>query len=143
MRRHDVAAALQHLAIAQAKDPGDWMPHYYRALIIRQKNDASLAQQLEAEARAIVRLNPAFAEGYAMLGSALGMQARNAEGAAAYEQALRLRPASELYAVNLAMFYCATDRCAQAKPIFAGLQNSKDQRIATTAQGYLQGLGGK
>ena len=143
MRRHDVAAALQHLAIAQAKDPGDWMPHYYRALIIRQKNDASLAQQLEAEARAIVRLNPAFAEGYAMLGSALGMQARNAEGAAAYEQALRLHPASELYAVNLAMFYCATDRCAQAKPIFAGLQNSKDLRIATTAQGYLQGLGGK
>jgi cytochrome c-type biogenesis protein CcmH/NrfG len=97
-------------------------------------------RDVEREARAVIRLNPEFAEGYAILGSALAPQAHNAEAVAAYEQALRLQPASELYAVNLAMLLCAANRCADAKPIFAGLLTSKDARISTTAQGYLQGM---
>ena len=141
VRNHHPELALRQLAVAEEQDPNDWLAHYYHAQILRTNNPPGPLPELEHQARELIRTNPEFADGYAILGSVLGLEARNAEGALAYEQALRLNPSSEVYAVNLAMLYCASDRCNQAKPIFAELVSSKDARIAGTAEGYLKGLG--
>ncbi|HMF92182.1 MAG TPA: tetratricopeptide repeat protein [Candidatus Angelobacter sp.] len=137
-RKFDIDGAMDLLRQALKRNPDDWLAHYYRARIMRKRDDPFQVKELEKEAREVVRLNPDFAEGYGMLGSALASQGKNREAAAAFETARSLEPSDDVHAANLALVYLALDRRQEAREILVGLQNSKDLRFANLAQSYLK-----
>jgi len=136
--QHDSQAALPHLQKAAEKAPDDWRAHYFWAEMAAQKYDDALAPQIEKHARRVVELNPDFADGYGLLGFALMVERQNAEATVAYQNALRLRPQSEIYALNLAELYTLQGKLDEAKVLFLYLQNSGNQVIATAARSHLE-----
>ena len=103
-----------------------------------QKQDDALADQIEKEARLVTMLNPGIADGFGLLGFALMTQKKNPEATTAYENALRLSPASEVYALNLAELYSLQGKMEEAKALFARLQNSLNPRISVAARSHLE-----
>ena len=140
LRNHDYPAAIAELKKAAEKSPDDWKAHYYWAQALRLQENPALAPELEREARLVIRLNPDFAQGYGLLGSALASQGKNADAATAFETAVRLCPAQDVFSINLAMVYFAQDKYQQAKPIFSQLQNSKNHKYADAARAYLRSI---
>lgn len=140
-QRHDPDSALPHLRKAAEKSPDDWRVHFFWAEASAQKYDDSLAPQIDKEARRVIELNPEFADGYGLLGFALMVEHRNQEAIAAYQRALALRPASEVYALNLAELYTLQGRLDEAKTLFLYLQNSDNGGIATAARSHLELMG--
>lgn len=136
--QHDAEAALPHLQKAAEKAPNDWRVHYFWAEMAAQRNDDALAPEIEKESRRVVELNPDFADGYGLLGFALMVERRNAEAAAAYQTALKLKPQSEIYALNLAELYTMQGRLDEAKTLFLYLQNSGNDTISTAARSHLE-----
>lgn len=137
-QRHDPDAALPHLKKAAERSPDDWRVHFFWAEASAQKYDDALAPQIEKEAQRVIELNPEFADGYGLLGFALMVEHRNPEAIAAYQQALALRPASEVYALNLAELYTLQGRLDEAKTLFLYLENSDNGMIATAARSHLE-----
>ncbi|HEY6253078.1 MAG TPA: tetratricopeptide repeat protein [Candidatus Angelobacter sp.] len=135
--QHDSDAALPHLQKAAASAPNDWRVHFFWAELAAAKYDDALAPQIEKEARLVIELNPDFADGYGLLGFAFMVEHRNAEATAAYQTALRLKPQSEVYALNLAELYTLQGRLDEAKALFLYLQNSGNEIIATAARSHL------
>jgi len=136
--QHNADAALPHLEKAAQQNPDDWRVHYFWAEMTAQKNDDALAPQIEKEARRVVELYPEFADGYGLLGFALMVEHKNAEATSAYQTALRLKPQSEVYALNLAELYSLQGRFDEAKVLFTYLQNSGNEMIATAARSHLE-----
>lgn len=137
-QRHDPDAALPHLQKAAEKSPNDWRVHFFWAEASAQKYDDALAPQIEKEAQRVIELNPEFADGYGLLGFALMVEHRNQEAIAAYQQALALRPGSEVYALNLAELYTLQGRLDEAKTLFLYLQHSDNGVIAMAARSHLE-----
>ncbi len=134
---HQPDAAIPHLQKAAAQSPEDWLIHYYWAALMAQKQDDNLAPQVEREARLVTRLNPEMADGHALLGFALMTQRRTPEAASAYELALQLNPASDIYAINLAELYTLQGKTAQAHALFLSLQYSDNPTVAMAARSHL------
>lgn len=135
---HNAEAALPHLEKAAEKAPDDWQVHYFWAELAAGRYDDALAPRIEKEALLVTRLNPEFADGYGLLGFALMVQHRNPEAIAAYQTALRLKPQSEIYALNLAELYTLQGRLEEARALFLYLQNSGNEMIATAARSHLE-----
>ena len=135
--QHDSEAALPHLRKAAEKAPNDWRVHFFWAELAAAKNDDALAPNIEKEAKLVIELNPEFADGYGLLGFAFMVEHRNIEATAAYQTALRLKPHSEVYALNLAELYTLQGRLNEAKALFLYLQDSSNQMIATAARSHL------
>ena len=136
--QHNPDAALPHLQIAAEEEPSDWRVHYFWAQMAAQKNDDALAPQIEREARLVTQLNPGFADGHGLLGFALMVERRHAEATVAYQKAIALKPASEIYALNLAELYTLQGKLDEAKTLFLYLQNSGNDTIATAARSHLE-----
>ena len=136
--QHNPAAAMPHLQKAAERNPNDWRVHYFWAEMAAQTYDDALAPQIEKEAHRVVELYPEFADGYGLLGFALMVEHRNPEATTAYQVALRLKPQSEIYALNLAELYTLQGKLDEAKAIFLYLQNSGNQVIATAARSHLE-----
>jgi Flp pilus assembly protein TadD len=134
--------ALPHLKKAAAQNPRDWMVHYYLASAMAQTHDDPYAPEIEKESRMVTQLNPALADGYGLLGFALMTERKIAEAVEAYETALRLKPASEPYALNLAELYSMQGKLDQAKELFAYLQNSQNSTISGAARSHLELMAG-
>ncbi|HEY6349419.1 MAG TPA: tetratricopeptide repeat protein [Candidatus Angelobacter sp.] len=135
--QHDSEAALPHLQKAAEKAPTDWRVHFFWAELAAAKNDDKLAPQIEKEARLVIELNPEFPDGYGLLGFAFMVEHRNVDAIAAYQTALRLKPQSDVYALNLAELYTLQGRLDEAKALFAYLQNSSNEMIAMAARSHL------
>lgn len=135
--QHDSDAALPHLQKAMEKAPEDWRVHFFWAEMAAGQYDDALAPKIEKEARLVTQLNPDFADGYGLLGFAFMVEHRNPEAIAAYQTALRLKPQSEVYALNLAELYTLQGRLDEAKVLFLYLQNSGNEVIATAARSHL------
>ena len=135
--QHNSDAALAHLQKAAEKSPDDWLVHFFWAELAAGKSDDALAPEIEKEAKLVTELNPEFADGYGLLGFALMIEHRNPEAIVAYQTALRLKPQSEVYALNLAELYTLQGRLDDAKVLFLYLQNSGNERIATAARSHL------
>ena len=136
--QHDSEGALPHLQKAAEKAPRDWRVHFFWAELAAAKSDDALAPKIEKEARLVTELNPEFADGYGLLGFAFMVEHRNVEAIAAYQTALRLKPQSEVYALNLAELYTLQGRLDEAKVLFLYLQNSGNEMIATAARSHLE-----
>lgn len=134
--------ALPHLKKASQQAPQDWLVHYYIAYTMAQAHDDGYTTEIEKEARRVTELNPALADGYGLLGFALMTEHKTALAAEAYETALRLKPASEVYALNLAELYTLQGRLDQAKTLFDYLQSSQNVSIAMAAHSHLELMGG-
>lgn len=138
---HHTESALPYLRQAAQRDlpdPKDWLVHFYLSSALAQEQSDSLAPEIEKESRIVTRLNPDFADGHGLLGFALMSQHKIAEAATEYETALRLRPESEIYALNLAEAYTRQGRHSQARPLFDHLQNSQNWYISTAARSHLE-----
>lgn len=135
---HDSDGAIPHLKKAAEKAPEDWLIHYYWAELMAQKQDDSLAPQIEREARLVTRLNPEMADGHALLGFGLMTQRRTKEATAEYEIACRMNPASDIYAINLAELYTLLGREEPARTLFLRLQYSDNPTVATAAHSHLE-----
>ena len=135
--QHNADAALAHLEKAAEKAPDDWLVHFLWAELAAGKSDDALAPKIEEEAKLVTELNPEFADGYGLLGFALMVEHRNPEAILAYQTALRLKPQSEVYALNLAELYTLQGRLDDARVLFLYLQNSGNERIATAARSHL------
>jgi Flp pilus assembly protein TadD len=133
-----LGGALPHLKIAAEQNPRDWLVHYYLASAMAQAHDDMYAAEIEKHSRLVTELNPALADGYGLLGFALMSQHKHAEAASAYEIALRLKPGSEPYALNLAELYSLQGKLDKAKELFAYLQNSQNQTISGAARSHLE-----
>ncbi|PYP91462.1 MAG: hypothetical protein DMG65_07715 [Candidatus Angelobacter sp. Gp1-AA117] len=129
---------LRHEAQRDLRDPKDWLVHYYLSSALAQEQNDSLAPEIEKESRMVTRLNPDFADGHGLLGFAFFSQHKIAEAAIEYETALRLRPESEVYALNLAEAYTRQGRHSQARLLFDHLQNSQNWYISTAARSHLE-----
>ncbi|HLJ30313.1 MAG TPA: tetratricopeptide repeat protein [Candidatus Angelobacter sp.] len=134
----DPEEALPHLQKAAEKSPSDWRVHFFWAELTAQKYDDALAPLIEKEARRVIELNPDFADGYGLLGFAFMVERRNPEATAAYQRALALKPASEVYALNLAELYSLQGKLDEARALFLYLQNSGNPVIATAARSHLE-----
>lgn len=137
-QQHNSQAALTHLEKALEKAPDDWRVHYLWAELAAGKSDDALAPKIEKEAKLVTQLNPEFADGYGLLGFALMTEHRNPEATVAYQTALRLKPQSEIYALNLAELFTLQGRLDDAKALFLYLQNSGNEMIATAARSHLE-----
>lgn len=138
---HHTESALPYLRRAAQRDlpdAKDWLVHFYLASALAQEQNDSLAPEIEKESRIVARLNPGFADGHGLLGFALMNQHKIAEAAMEYEAALRLRPESEVYALNLAEAYTRLGRHNQARLLFDHLQNSHNWYISTAARSHLE-----
>ena len=131
-------SALPHLKKAAAKSPNDWLVHYYLASSMAQAQNDRYAPEIEQAARTVTELNPTLADGFGLLGFALMVQRKLPEASAAYETALRLKPGSEVYALNLAELYTMQGKLEQARSLFAYLENSQNLTIATSARSHLE-----
>jgi tetratricopeptide (TPR) repeat protein len=140
-QEHDFDDAIPHLEKAAQKSPEDWLIHYYWAELMAQKQDDSLAPQVEREARLVTSLNPEMADGYALLGFALMTQHRIPEATAAYEIACRLNPNSDIYALNLAELYIRRGQEGPARTLFLNLQYSGNPGVANAARSHLELMG--
>jgi tetratricopeptide (TPR) repeat protein len=138
LRRGDFDTAMRHFQKAAEKDSEDWLVPYYWAMLMAQKQDPSLWPQMEKEATLVTRMNPAMADGFALLGFALMSQRKTSPAAIAYETALGLSPGNETYAVNLAELYVLQGKAEAARILFLGLQNSEKPQIAIAARSHLQ-----
>lgn len=136
--QHDSDAAMPHLEKAAAKAPKDWRVHFFWAELAAAKYDDALAPKIENEARLVIEINPEFADGYGLLGFAFMVEHRNPEAVAAYQTALRLKPQSDVYALNLAELYTLQGRLDEAKVLFLQLQSSPNDLIATAARSHLE-----
>jgi tetratricopeptide (TPR) repeat protein len=134
---HNTEAAIPHLRKAAEKSPDDWLIHYYWASLMAQQQEDDLAPQVEREARLVTQLNPEMADGHALLGFALMTERKTTEATSAYEVAVRLDPASEIYALNLAELYTLQGKMDQAKSLFLSLQYSDNPTVSTAARSHL------
>ena len=135
---HHTDSALPYLRQAGRKTLTDWLVHYYLSSALAQKQDDSLAPEIEKESRIVTQLNPGFADGHGLLGFALMTQHKIPEAAIEYETALRLKPESEVYSLNLAELYTRQGKHNQARPLFDRLQNSQNWYISTAARSHLE-----
>lgn len=134
--RHDFDAAMSHLDQAAGKNSEDWQVYYYQSMLLSQRPDADI-EKMEKAALRVTELNPEFAPGFSLLGFALMTQHKSPEAIAAYEKALKLNPANEADALNLAELYSLQNRSGEAKPLFLRLQNSANETIARAARSHL------
>ena len=135
---HRVEAALPWLQKAAERDAGDWLVHYYLATVMAQRQDDADAPAIEREARIVTRLNPGLADGHGLLGFALMVQHKIAEAATSYATALRLKPESEAYALNLAELYTRQGKVGEARVLFSRLQNSQNFYVSAAARSHLE-----
>jgi len=129
---------LRHAAQQDWPDSRNWLVHYYLSSALAQEQNDSLSPEIEKESRIVTRLNPDFADGHGLLGFALLTQHKITEATVEYETALRLRPESEIYSLNLAEAYTRQGRHNQARLLFDHLQNSQNWYISTAARSHLE-----
>ena len=66
------------------------------------------------------------------------VQHKIAEAATSYATALRLKPESEAYALNLAELYTRQGKLGEARVLFSRLQNSQNFYVSAAARSHLE-----
>ncbi len=145
LMQRDYAHAEPYLEKAAASGSEDAMVHFYYAMLLQQKFQASSAspEQLERQKKELeqaIKLNPNLAEAYNLL--ALNAHQRQDSTAAiqASLHAVALDRRNESYAVNLANAYLAAQKIPEAQAVIdqlRGSQNSFVLNAIASMQSYI------
>ena len=138
LQRNQFDEAADHFRRAAAQDSQDPWVHFLSAsLMYRQSAIAQRAPSdldlMRKELETAIRLNPGFADAYALLAFNANMSEDRQGAIAAMRKALELNPRNDSYAMNLAQFYLQDRKYDEAAPLLERLRQSDDQRIATQA----------
>ena len=143
LQRLDFSPAGEYFKRASQLDPKDPRVHYYNALLMARQGGFSsdsdlpgLTQELETS----VRLDPSFADSYALLAFAQTTAGDSAKALVTLQKALAIDPRNENYRFNLANIYLANRQPDQAITVLQSLQNAASPEVASRAAGALMNM---
>jgi Flp pilus assembly protein TadD len=140
LQKQDFKRAAEYFKRASQLDSQDPRVHYYNALLmVRESGFASSANlpAMTTELETSIRLDPKFADSYALLAFAQSTAGNPAEAIGTMRKAIAISPRNESYLFNLANLYQANRQPDQAITVLQSLQGSSDPQIAARAAGML------
>ena len=136
MQKKDFAQAREYFKRAAAANSQDPRVHYYIGLLLNVEGtfgDASAAQEMADEMQTAIRLDPNFADAYALLAFAQVRTGDPGKAVATAHKAVDLSPGNPTYWFDLAEMYAGNRQPDQAITIFQVLEKSSDEIVAQRA----------
>jgi tetratricopeptide (TPR) repeat protein len=136
LEKHDFTQAAEYFKQASQLDPNDPRVHYYNALLMFREQGFGAATDLStitSELETSIRLDPNFADSYALLSFAQFNSGKAAEGLVTMRRAIVMNPRNVGYRYNLASLYLANRQPDQAIAILEPLVAANDPQIASKA----------
>jgi Flp pilus assembly protein TadD len=134
LQQQDFPHAAEYFRQASQLDSKDPRVHYYNALLMSREQGfgrgpavPTITEELETS----IRLDPNFADSYALLAVAQSTAGKPAEGVATMRKALAISPRNEHYLFNLASLYVANRQPDQAMAVLRSLDASGNPEFAS------------
>jgi tetratricopeptide (TPR) repeat protein len=141
LQQQDFPHAAEYFKRASQLDSKDPRVHYYNALLISREQGfgrgpavPTMTEELETS----IRLDPNFADSYALLAFAQSTAGKPAEGIATMRKALAISPRNENYLFNLANLYVSNRQMDQAIVVLQSLRTSGNPELASRAAAMLE-----
>jgi tetratricopeptide (TPR) repeat protein len=136
LMQRDYAHAEPYLEKAAGSGSQDAMVHFYYAMLLQQKFQASSTSpdQLERqkkELEEVIKLNPNLAEAYNLLALNAHQRQDSAGAIDASLRAVALDRRNQSYAVNLANAYLTAQKIAEAQAVINQLRGSQNLSVLT------------
>jgi Tfp pilus assembly protein PilF len=143
LQRQDFSHAGEYFKRASQLDSKDPRVHYYNALLMARQGGFSSGSDipgLTEELETSIRLDPSFADSYALLAFAQTTSGDSAKALVTMQKALAIDPRNENYRFNLANIYLANRQPDQATTVLQSLQNAANPELASRAAGALMNM---
>src|SRR5258708_37763584 len=117
MRREEVQEGAEYFKCASQLDSKDARVHYYSALLMAREGGFTSGADLPAitsELETSIRLDPEFADSYALLAFAQTTSGDSAKALITLQKAIAISPRNQEYRFNLANLYPANKQPDQA-----------------------------
>jgi Tfp pilus assembly protein PilF len=140
LQKQDFTRAAEYFEQASRLDSRDPRVHYYIALLMTRKSGLGDGVHLPAiteELETSIRLDPGFADSYALLAVAQSTAGDPAKALVTMRKAIMISPRNENYRFNLANFYLANRQPDQAIVVLQSLQAAGSPEIASRAAAML------
>jgi Flp pilus assembly protein TadD len=140
LQKQDFTEAAGYFGRASQLDSEDPRVHYYNALLMARKNGFGGGSDLSAmtkELETSIRLNPNFADSYALLAFAQSASGDAAKALVTMRKALAISPRDENYLFNLANIYVANQQPDQAIAILQSLRVRGNPDLASRVDAML------
>ncbi len=141
LQKQDFTRAAEYFKRASQLDSQDPRVHYYNALLmVRESGFASSANlpTMTTELETSIRLDPKFADSYALLAFAQSAARNHAEAIGTMRKAIAISPRNENYQFNLANLYLANGQPDQAIVVLQSLRGSDNPELASRATAMLE-----
>jgi cytochrome c-type biogenesis protein CcmH/NrfG len=143
LQRQDFSHAGEYFKRASQLDSKDPRVHYYNALLMARQGGFSSGSDipgLTEELETSIRLDPSFADSYALLAFAQTTSGDSAKALVTMQKALAIDPRNDNYRFNLANIYLANRQPDQATTVLQSLQNAANPELASRAAGALMNM---
>lgn len=140
LQNHDLETAQRYFQKAAAGNSQDPRVHYYAAYLTSHRGNFGERAELPgivSQLRTAIRLDPAYADAYALLGGAYLFAGDTAQAVSLVQQAIALNPRNEGYRFKLAQIHWLTGRSDDAVALLRGLVKAKDTELAAKARRML------
>jgi Flp pilus assembly protein TadD len=138
LQQQDFPHAAEYFKRASQLDSKDPRVHYYNALMMfREKGLVSDMAAMTEELETSIRLDPSFADSYALLAFTQSTAGNSAEAIVTLRKALAISPRNESYLLNLANLYMANRQPDQAIAVLQSLRASGNPEFASRAAAML------
>jgi tetratricopeptide (TPR) repeat protein len=141
LQKQDFTRAAEYFKRASQLDSQDPRVHYYNALLMVRESGFTSSAKLPAmttELETSIRLDPKFADSYALLAFAQSTAGNPADAIGTMRKAIAISPRNESYLFNLANLYQANRQPDEAITVLQSLQGSSDPQIAARSAGMLE-----
>ena len=140
LQRQEFHEAAEYFKRASQMDSKDPRVHYYSALLMAREGGFTSGADLPAitsELETSIRLDPEFADSYALLAFAQTTSGDSAKALITLQKAIAISPRNQEYRFNLANLYLANKQPDQAIAVLEALRLTDDPLLAARVDGML------
>lgn len=156
LRKQDYARASEFFERAAKKGSNDARVHYYTALLLAREasgpeqapagqlillsTDNERIEQILAESKRALELDPSYSDAWGLLGYAQSVQGSLADAITSTKRALELAPRNDSYRINLASMLMQDKKYDQAGDLLTSLKSTDNPVMAAQVQQMLEFL---